>query len=176
MRSVLITLFIAGSLAAFGQKQISEGASWSERIYVGGGGGFNAGRDYLGNKYLSIQVSPVIGYMITQHFSAGTNIVYNYVSFPDLDLSTAQYGGGPFLRYNVQQFFGMVEYNFLSVDNDLYSEDNERVIYDRLLAGVGISQPIGNRGAVNIVGMYDVLYENSGPFNSPWVVRVFFSF
>ena len=89
----------------------------------------------------------------------------------------------PFVRYNISQFFGQVEYNVIStpyviVDNaGVYA--SKRATYDRLLAGIGVAQPIGERAKVNLLAMYDLLYtsdRSQSPFGSPWVLRVFFSY
>lgn len=177
MKKALLPVFLLVAMACFGQVDISGGKpNWSDRIYVGGGFGLNGGRDYNGYRYFYYSVSPVVGYMITQNFSAGTGITYEHISYPDLKVKTSQYGGFPFVRYNIHQFFLTAEYNFISVDPDLTSEANKREIFSRWLVGGGISQPIGRRGAINLEALYDLSWDATSPFASPWVFRVFFSF
>jgi hypothetical protein len=150
---------------------------------VGGGFGLNGGTDSYGNKYFTFSLSPIIGYMITKDFSAGSGISYQYLGYSDLHITLHQYGLSPFLRYNVKQFFGQVEYNLISTPQVAVNSQGgfdavNRSVYDRLLAGIGISQPIGDRSSLNLVAMYDLIYSSDrtqSPFASPWVFRVYFS-
>ena len=179
MRRLLTLLLIFGACTAHAQRQIDEQSSWSlkDRLYVGGGFGLNGGSDSWGNKYFTFSLSPIIGYMITNNFSAGSGISYTYLGYSSpINATIHQYGVSPFVRYNVKQFFGQVEYNVISTP--LYFDQNDRQIYDRLLAGIGISQPVGERSSINLLAMYDLIYSNDrtqSPFASPWVFRVFFS-
>lgn len=186
MRALLILVLVVMVFSAQAQRDITEDTGWSlkDRLYVGGGFGLSGGSDYSGYKYFTFSLSPILGYMITPQLSAGTGISYQYLSYGDLNIKLHQYGVSPFVRYNISQFFGQVEYNVIStpyvvVDpvNGVYA--SKRATYDRLLAGVGIAQPIGDRAKVNILAMYDLLYTNDrsqSPFGSPWVLRVFFSY
>jgi hypothetical protein len=88
------------------------------------------------------------------------------------NVTIQQYGVSPFLRYNIDQMFLYGEYNILST-NYTYSDSRQWVT--RLLLGVGYSQPLGKRGAMNVMGLYDVLYQNNGTFASPWVIRAYFT-
>jgi hypothetical protein len=174
----ILLMCIAGYAQA--QRQIDEQSSWSlkDRIYVGGGFGLNGGSDTWGNKYFTFSLSPVIGYMITPNFSAGSGISYTYLGYSSpVNVTIHQYGISPFVRYNIKQFFGQLEYNVISTP--LYIDQSNRKTYDRLLAGIGISQPVGDRTSLNLVAMYDLIYSNDrtqSPFASPWVFRVFFTF
>jgi hypothetical protein len=185
MRTLLVIFFILSAVVTQAQRDIDENTGWAlkDRIYVGGGFGLNGGTDYGGNKYFTFSLSPIVGYMITPNFSAGTGITYQYLAYSDINVKLHQYGFSPFVRYNVKQFFGQVEYNIIStpyaiqISNSSY-EVSERRAYDRLLVGLGIAQPIGERSKINLLAMYDFLYSNDrtkSPFASPWVFRVFFS-
>lgn len=174
----LIVTIISISLA-FAQREIGEDTSWSlkDRMYVGGGLGFDAGRDFNGFRYFYAQVSPIIGYMITPKFSTGAGLNYTYISYTDFDISTSQYGASPFLRYNVtNELFALTEYNFINVDPNIFTDNDQRQIFERFLVGAGYTQRLGERGAINFVALYDLSFSNTGPFGSPWVLRVFFSF
>jgi len=185
MRALLMIGLILVAGAAHAQRDIDEDTGWSlkDRIYVGGGFGLSGGTDYSGYKYFTFSLSPIVGYMITPQLSAGTGITYQYLSYGDLNIKLHQYGVSPFVRYNIKQFFGQVEYNVIStpyviVDNNgVYA--SRRATYDRLLEGIGVAQPIGERAKINLLAMYDLLYtsdRSQSPFGSPWVLRVFFSY
>lgn len=174
----LILTFITFSLA-FAQREIGEDTGWSlkDRMYIGGGLGMDAGRDFNGFRYFYAQVSPILGYMVTPKLSTGVGINYTYLKYTDLDLSTSQYGANPFLRYNItNELFALTEYNFISVDPDILNDNDKRLLFERFLVGAGYTQKMGARGAINFVALYDLSFTNTGPFGSPWVFRVFFSF
>lgn len=174
----LLVILISCNLV-FAQREIGEDTGWGlkDRMYVGGGLGMDAGRDFNGNRYFYAQVSPILGYMLTPKLSTGLGINYTYIKYTDLNLSTYQYGGNPFLRYNVTpELFAITEYNFISVDPDILNDNDKRKVFDRFLLGAGYIQRIGTRGAINFVALYDLKFSNTGPFGSPWVFRVFFSF
>ena len=172
----LILLAVLISFASIAQVDVDDKSSWQERIYKGGGGGFSAGSNNNG-KFLSISLSPFVGYMITSNFSAGIGVTYQYTSYSDINLKYSIYGVNPYLRYNIQQLFLMGEYNYLSIPTNVFGGINERVFRDRLLFGIGYAVPAGSgKGKLNVMALYDVLYKQGQGFSSPVVIRVFVSF
>ena len=163
------------SLSAFAQKTvIYENESpppFRDRVFFGGGVGFNAGSGIT-----SIQLNPIVGYMLSPRWAAGIGVEYQYVKYTNLDIDDNIWGGQLFTRYNIRQFFLQAEYNFYNYTQYNFDGSESRETIDRVLLGGGISQPIGRSGAINFVALYDVLHENGGPFGSPWVFRIFFSF
>jgi hypothetical protein len=146
------------------------------RFYFGGGGSFGAGTGY---NYYSI--FPIVGYRITQPFSVGTGISYqryNYTLYnPSISLS--QYGVTPFARYSFNPLFFQTELDLINAplyDNSTNFSETERKWFTRLLFGVGYGVPMGRRGGLNALIMYDVLYKTPSVFASPIVARVFFTF
>ena len=172
--SVLVCVLIAGAVSA--QKEYDGSPRWEDRVFTGGGGSLGGGTDRYGNKYFSFAVTPMVGYMLTPKVSAGTSLTYQSVNYSDVGVKYVQYGVMPFLRYNMDQLFLTGEYNYLNIPilNAQY-ETTDRVFASRLLAGAGYAVPLGSRGKINVVGMYDVLYKPNRYFLSPWVFRVFFS-
>lgn len=163
-----ISCLLIVALSSYAQKELDDEASVLDRIYFGGGLGFSSS-----NTATFITLSPIVGYMITPQLSAGVGVQYQYIKNKFNDRSSNVYGGSLFTRYNISQFFLQAEYNLLNVE---YLQDNGSVRenFDRLLLGGGISQPLG-KARLNILGMYDLIYEENGPFASPWVFRVFVS-
>ncbi len=164
------------STAVFAQREVDEKAGWElkDRIYFGGGFGVNGGSDAFGNRYFYVSLNPIVGYMITQEFSGGLGVQWTHYSYPDFNAKIDQYGVSPFLRYNFGQLFAYTEYNLI---NTPVFGGTERKNFDRLLVGIGYTQPIGRRGALNAMALYDLLYSNTErAFASPWVLRIFFSF
>ncbi len=181
MRRFLIILFLAAlSNLAIAQREVDEDTpqKLKDRMYFGGGFGLNAGQ-VNGVGYFDISLSPIIGYMITPQLSAGTGITWQRTSYdtkPSIVIN--QWGVSPFVRYNFnQQLFSMAEYNFISTPTFGTQGAGTTRTFTRLLLGIGYSQPLGSRGAINAVGLYDVTYNrNDLAFASPWVFRVFFTF
>lgn len=178
MKHIITILFffaIGGPLLA--QREVEEDEGWAlkDRIYFGGGLGLNGGNDAFGNRYFYVALSPIVGYMVTQQFSVGTGVNWQHYNYPDVKVKFNQYGVSPFARYNFGRLFAYGEYNLINTPsfNNVDLRDN----YDRMLVGLGYSQPIGRRGAINAMALYDVIYNQSDRvFSSPWVFRVFFSF
>jgi len=177
-----LLIFCAISITAFAQynrnngggqsSNSAKGLPLSERIYFGGGGSFSAGtHPYYGFKYTMISVSPLVGYRITMPWSAGVQLTYQTYRFPTQNFHIDQYGAAPFTQYRFGKLFGYAEYQFISVPN---TDNTIRRLYKRLPIGIGFTQPMGRRAAINAVALYDVLYNRAtSPFASPWVFRIY---
>src|SRR5687768_4494314 len=109
MKKIVLFLLVSfSSLTVFSQKDIDDQSGWSikDRGYFGLGlGGLGVGRSPFYGRYFSIGVTPLAGYMLTKNLSAGLAFEYQYTSYSDLKLKIHQYGGYPFLRYNIREFF-----------------------------------------------------------------------
>lgn len=180
MKKVGLLLIVCfSSLTVFSQKYIDDQAGWSfrDRGYFGlGFGGLGLGRSSVYGNYFSIGVTPMVGYMLTRNLSSGVAFEYQYTSYSDLKLRIHQYGGYPFLRYNIKNFFLQTDYALYSMQADFSATDKERVLLDRFFVGAGYSSQSGGRGAFNILVSYDLLYTNTSRFNSPLSVRAFMTF
>ena len=151
--------------------------SFKDRIYFGGGGVFQLNQDYF-----IIGGSPIVGYMITPKLSSGVGVTYQFVRYKFFDRSTHTYGGRLFTRYNIlPMVYTMAEYEMLSMEMPRIATDLPRQWVDRFLLGGGYFQAFpGGRGGFNIGILYDILFRygpgNNGPYTSPWVFRVGFTF
>ncbi len=104
-------------------------------------------------------------------FAAGVTALYQRYSFPDVKINLDQYGASPFVQYRFGKLFAYGEYHIISVPN---FDRPGRGVYTRLPIGLGFSQPIGGRAAINAVALYDVTYNRAtSPFTTPWILRVF---
>lgn len=143
-----------------------------DKIYVGGNFGMQFGT------YTYIDISPLVGYRFTDRLSAGPGITYRFLKIRGYEANST-YGGRFFARHTVgKQFFLHSEYESLSTQ---FVDWNRR---DRLtrgwvngfFVGGGIIQPIGERAAVVIYGLYNLLYDQlRSPYQSPWVFNVGFT-
>ena len=164
IRNLLILILLAAALPSFGQYG-SRGGGLGDKLYFGGGGGFSGGSNFI-----NVALSPLIGYKFTERFSGGMQITYQYVKF--LDVSWSNYGGGPFLRYNVtQKLFGYTQYEYLNVGA---SSGDVRYNFSSMFVGLGYSEPLGGNVAFNITALYNVLYGDGSksPYQSPIQFRV----
>lgn len=176
----LLLIFCAVSISTLAQQRkgtsqnSAAGLPLNERLFFGGGGGFGAGTNpYYGFKYTYISVSPLVGYRITMPWAAGAQVTYQTYRYPDQGVKLDQYGFAPFTQYRFGKLFGYAEYQMLSVQ----SFDNvSRRWYKRLPIGIGFTQPISGKVAINAVALYDVTYNRAtSPFGTPWVFRIYFT-
>ncbi len=151
----------------------SSAQTWqiTDKIYVGGGLGFNLGTDVL-----SYSLSPYAGYKVTDALSAGLRVTYQYTKFNQSDITINAYGLGPFARYKFAgPLFAHAEYEFLTFKVDIPGSGAEAnsQSFNSLLVGGGLSQPLGRAAAFNVLFLYNLLYEDgtNSPYNSPVVIR-----
>ena len=173
MRKLFILILALNSSAIYAQRQVDKNTDWSlkERMYFGvglGGLGF-------GNNYFSLGLTPQVGYMIAKDFSGGLAIEYQYIGYPSTKTKRITYGGYPYLRYNIKQFFIQTDYDWYSID-DIYTPAEDRKIYNRFMVGAGYFSQGGGRSAVNFLLSYDFLYSTPSQFNSPVDIRIFITF
>lgn len=173
--SLILFVILWTSTTAIGQISLGNGApQGKDRWYFGGGLGLNGGTNTQGYRYFYVGLYPVVGYMLNEKTSVGTSLTWQHYEYPDISQTIDQYGFSPFIRYNLGQAFAYSEYMFL---NSPTYVNSERKMYNRWLIGLGYSMPIGRRGAVNAMGLYDILYKvEDRAFASPWVFRIWFSF
>lgn len=163
------------------------------RFIYGGWGLFG-----MGNGIINVGITPVIGYRITDEFSAGIGLGYQYFRVKDFntvitDVNTGAeefrplnahiYSPSVWGRYVIwSNIFAHVEYeqNIFSqryYDND-FSEYpypiikvNETLSVPSLLAGGGLRQPIGDRASLIIMVLYDVLQDKNSPYYNTIAIR-----
>ncbi len=143
-----------------------------DRLYYGGNFGMQFGTVTL------IDISPLVGVMITPRFSAGVGGTYQF--FDDqryIGGETSSYGARVFTRYNVfPNVFVHAEYEAINFDNyNLVSEEFERIWSNALFLGGGYFAPFGRSGGANFTFLYNVLHDNiNSPYGEPYVIRIGF--
>lgn len=138
---------------------------WMDKVFIGGNMGLSFGTNY---SYLNL--SPNLGYKLTEKMSVGTGVSYIYTKTNGIDFH--DYGANVFTRYRVfDQIFAMAQYEVLSYD---YGLERGRDIYSTVLVGGGLVQPIGANANFIVSVLYNLLYDvdslNNGPYSSPLVV------
>lgn len=179
------SLFFGGLLVLFcmtASAQYRSGGSAADKFYFGGGFGLS-----FATNYTAISASPLVGYKITDEFSSGLRLTYQYVSdrrIQDFEYTLSNYGGGPFARYLItDRYFAHTEYEYLSFEyvgafNPNTGEYNtEREGYNALWIGAGYIEPVGRNAGFFILALYNVLYDQNefSPYASPLSVQAGFS-
>lgn len=160
------------AFAQWGEEEMSEKPSLRERIFTGGGFGasFSSYYDY-------VSVSPLVGYRITPKLAGGIQVQYRYTNYKTYNISTSDYGLGPFLRFSVYgPFFLHAEYEYLNYQYPIGNGDKLRRDFNSFMAGGGLFQPIGRRVGFYALALYNFSYKDSAsdfyPYDSPLVLRI----
>ncbi|HEX7412034.1 MAG TPA: hypothetical protein VF298_07850 [Bacteroidales bacterium] len=156
-------------------------SKFSDRFFFGGNFGLQFGDITL------IDVSPMVGYRITEKVAGGIsfsykyyyykNFFYNPYSYSFTDMTSNIYGASIFGRYYfVENLFAHAEYEYLiySYDNyrpnstgSSYSKSTETVDVPGLFLGGGYRQPIGGRVFFTITILYNVNESQYSPYSNP---------
>jgi hypothetical protein len=169
MRKLFVLILIAVTFQAYGQREVSEDSKFKDRLYLGGNFGLSFGN------WSFVNISPVVGYMITNRLSAGPGITYQYMKTPFF--KTSVYGGRGFVRYNItQQFFGLAEYENLNIEYITQQFELRRTWVPGTFLGGGFFQPIGRRSGFALTVLYNFSYnERLSPYPQPYIIRAGFT-
>jgi hypothetical protein len=144
-----------------------------DKLYFGGNIGLQFGQGgYYG------EISPMVGYKVTDKFSVGptlTYIHYDFVyPFPIGEISNEIYGAGAFARYFVlPNVFLHAEAKFING----YWQDGERSNLYPVLIGGGYRSKFGSKASAFVMLLYDVNYDPLlSPYPSPLVYTFGFGY
>lgn len=168
-----------------------------DRIIVGGWGVFG-----IGSGVTNIGVTPILGYRITDNFSAGIGFGYQYLHVKNYflvpvnintgaeeykNLNAHFYSPSVWARHIIwNNIFAHVEYehnistykeyiaNVLATPP--YETQQVTVSVPSLLAGGGIRQPVGRRSSIVAMVLYDVLQDKRSPYYKTVAIRLGFNF
>lgn len=158
------------------QEPVKESRSFGERIFFGGNLGLQFG------DITFVDISPLVGYRITDQLAAGIGGTYIYQRYRDrvynYEYSTNIYGGRIFSRYYfVENLFGHAEYEILNLEvpglNYYVNGELVRENISSFFVGGGYRQMIGERSALEIVLLYNLTEEAYSPYVNP-IIRVGF--
>lgn len=172
-------------LASAQEIQPNMPSKFSDRIFFGGNFGLQFGEITL------IDVSPMVGYRITDKVATGISLSYKYYqnkkffynpySNSFMEMTSNIYGASIFGRYYfVENLFAHAEYEYLiySYDNyrpnsigASYSKSTETVNVPGLFLGGGYRQPIGGRTYFTITILYNIMESQYSPYSNP-IIRV----
>lgn len=139
-----------------------------DKVFVGGNVGFQFGTVTFA------EVSPLIGYRITEKISAGIGATYQYYRYkdPTYELATNVYGGRVFGRYFFTDYlFAHAEYEYLNLEAfDFYPR--RRVDVESVLVGGGYFQRIdGSHSGIYIMLLYNLTESLYTPYSNP-ILRI----
>lgn len=161
--SILLLGYSADILAQKAQRPDSNNSNSTSqgRFFLEGNFGFN-----VSNTSTAILFSPLLGYKINNKLSAGGGPMFEYISYrytPTDVYKNTTLGGRAFARYNIlDNLFVHGEYNII---NYKLFATNERVWESHLPVGGGYRQSLGGRSTINLMILYDVLYNPESDYN-----------
>jgi hypothetical protein len=170
--ALLLTVILQNTNAQ--EQQESKKRFW-DRVYFGGNFGLN-----FGTNFTVIEISPLIGYKLTEKLSVGLGGTYIYykekIPAYNFKYETSIYGGDIFSRYFfTESLFGHVETGALNLDipSPFYPYPLSREWVQNLLVGGGYRSMIGERSSFMIMLLYDVMEDPNSPYKNP-IFRVGF--
>ncbi len=163
---IILTLLFHG-IALHAQDQTER--PWSERFFFGG----NLGLQFGNLTY--VDISPLVGYKITEKVHTGIGVTYIYYRYKDVfgQFETSIYGGRVFGRYYpLENLFAHAEYEALNLEvpsspsGGGYS-DLVRTYINSVLVGGGYAQPIGQNAAITLMVLFNLTEEQYSPYQNP---------
>jgi hypothetical protein len=181
--TLLLLLSLLLSSTTFAQKNSDQSEvkdkPFKERLVFGGGLGLQFGTVTF------IEVSPVVGYRVTDRLEAGIGLTYKYYKYKDFyfdqttnnrfDLKSNIYGASLYTRFSIfENIFLHAEYERLR-----YNYDDIRIIggqfirepthanVDGLFLGGGYKQRISSGAYFYIMALWDVIEDPLSPYKNP---------
>jgi hypothetical protein len=179
MKKILTILILYGIAFKSSAQYIDANAtkpksSFSDHLFFGGIFGLQFATDQT-----YVEVAPLIGYRVTEKFSAGLNLKYIFYkyhidNFPTY--STSLYGGGPFARYFIfDGLFAHFEYELLNMEvPDLYGQLYRENVTSVFLGG-GYRQMLGDRSALDFMILWNINDNKYSPYVNP-IIQFGFAF
>jgi hypothetical protein len=188
---VILTIFLCAAIYAEAQDvYTSSGSSnkknWTkqepkgfdpQRLIFGGGLGLSFGT------VTSIAVAPIIGYRITENFSAGIGLNYQYLLERDAipllgryyDYEASMLAPSVWMRYVIfSNLFvqAVYEHNFIAYTNYRYDQNGsgniesykEKYSCPSVLLGGGYRQPVSENASMLVMILYDVIQDPLSPY------------
>jgi hypothetical protein len=170
---ILLLAFVLQFTLVFGQEPVRMVPSPAQprmplrdRLFFGGNVGLSFG------SLTFIQVAPLVGVRLNDKLGVGIGPSYSYFSDrrnPQLKFTTETYGGRLFAQYRVHESIMLYsEYELLNAEvPDLLYTKLERRNISSLFVGGGYLAPIGQRSAVMISVLYNLLEDSYSPYDNP---------
>ena len=164
LKQLTFLLFIITSITSFSQYDPDyntndddnvQNLEFKDRLYTGGNFWASFGT------FTNVEVSPLLGYRITNNYSVGIGAKYNYYSDrrPPA-FSTSMYGGSIFTRYSFfKSFVAHAEFEMLNVEIFQSFTSSERQWIPIGLVGGGYAS-----NGFQIMALYDLIGDERNPY------------
>ena len=175
---ILVIFLIIGSFGnnLFSQTPDEKNFELSDRIFFGGDFALMFGTlNY-------IEISPRIGYRLSDELSAGVGVIYKHISsrnyYSTVSFSTSIFGGNMFANYMItENIYPHIEFEVLSLERKYFDyiggfPENGRYFYESLFVGAGYKYPIGANTFITTTFLYNLNHTSNSPYDSPYVWRV----
>ncbi len=149
------------------RRPLEEKPPLKDRLFFGGYFGLQFGTITL------VDVSPLVGLNISNHFAVGLGLTYQYYreKYLSYRYSTNIYGGRGFARYYfIQNFFAQAEYEILNFEPYI---ESERINVHGFLLGGGFRQIVNRNSFISIVVLWNLNESIYSPYSNP-VIRMGF--
>jgi hypothetical protein len=176
-KRIIYTIFIVVFALNANAQYLDSNPTWKQRIFWGGGFGLTLG------SITHIDVSPIVGYRVTNRFSAGIGGTYQYYNYSAYNIKTSIYGGKVFASYTIikdianvlpfgENMGGLLlhaEAEGLNVEKRIFylSNDNDRVWVFSPLAGIGYQLPVGMRRYLIVYVLFNFNEGQNSPYSNP---------
>lgn len=139
--------------------------SIKERIFFGGSLGMQFGSITV------INVSPMVGFKITNKMDIGLTGTYQYYNNKYFSGSSDIYGGSLFARHTIyKQIFAHIEYEALSLGSARFSQTNletNRFWEQNYFAGGGVRLHLGGKTYLNLMLLYNFNTDSKVYYQNP---------
>ena len=183
-----LTMALLLSWTFSGNAQDFKDLDFRDKIFFGGNFGLLLGTETF------INLSPVVGYRLTERFSSGLGPVYQFYSIRTFGgrYRSHIYGGRVFGSYTIirdlsqaipiginMSIYAHAEYELLNIDQELLSffisSGSGRIWLENPLVGGGFRQATGKRSSINILVLWNLNPRATALYQNP-VIRFGFSF
>lgn len=175
---LVLLLFIANNSMAQEEFESNKGR-FTDKIFFGGSLGLQFGTLTL------IDISPVVGYRVTEKLETGLGFTYKYYRYKDYfidyntgigyDLESNILGGSVFARYHIfENVFAHVEFeqlryqfnNYYSTGSGIQSEQQVANINSFFIGG-GYRQMVSQGSYFYIMALWNLTEDAMSPYTNP---------
>ncbi|KAF0194700.1 MAG: hypothetical protein FD166_3421 [Bacteroidetes bacterium] len=176
--ALLVFLFSPSFIAAQ-ENRPSEKSRFTDKLFFGGGLGLQFGTVTL------VDISPVVGYRVTEKFETGLGFTYKYYRYKDYyidyntgigyDLKSNILGGSIFARYHIlENIFAHAEFERLRYSYDDFYNSGSVVFSERrtafinsIFVGGGYRQRITSGSYFFIMALWNLNDSSLSPYTNP---------
>lgn len=161
---IMLVFFLMPALANDNDEIDVQDLSHKERIFVGGYLGLQIG------SYTFVEVSPIVGYRLTNRIDAGIGSTYQYSRGYLQDSGTHTFGGSGFARFSIlPQVFLHGEYELLNLETPLAlnEQEDDRMWEENYFLGAGYRVRVGEKAFFNLMVLYNFNQDSHVYFQNP---------